>query len=143
MGILRKFRLKVSEQKVLEKLSDFHSVMVEYLSSTKILIGAFFFTLLQLLLNLSLPFFAAKSLNVDSLSIFRAITFQSVVWLVLSLIPTPGTTGAAEGLFFLFFKPFFGVEKIAMAIIIWRLLSYYLNIIVGGLFFTSSQKRFL
>lgn len=143
IGILKKFRLKVSEQKVLEKLSSFHSAMVEYLSSFKILIGAFFFTFLQLLLNLSLPFFVAKSLNVENLSFLKAITFQSIVWLILSLIPTPGTTGAAEGLFFIFFKPFFGIEKIAMAIIIWRLLSYYLNIIVGGLFFTSSQRRFL
>lgn len=143
MGILRKFRIKVSDQKVMEKLGKFHSVMVEYLSKPLILIGAFLLTLAQLLFNLSLPFFAAKALNVEGLSIFKAITFQSIVWLVLSLVPTPGTTGAAEGVFFIFFKPFFGIENIAMAIIIWRLLSYYLNIIVGGTFFAISQRRFL
>jgi len=143
INILRKFKIKVSNQKIMEKLSNFHSIMVEYLSESKILISAFLFTLLQLLLNLSLPFFAAKSLNIENLTIFKAIVFQSIVWLVLSLVPTPGTTGAAEGLFFIFFKPFFGIEKIAMAIIIWRLLGYYLNIIVGGIFFTSSEKKFL
>jgi len=143
IGILKKFKIKVSDQKVMEKLGNFHSVMVEYLSKPVILIGAFLFTLLQLLLNLSLPFFAARSLNVESLSILKAVTFQSIVWLVLSLVPTPGTTGAAEGVFFIFFKPFFGIEKIAMAIIIWRLLSYYLNIIIGGTLFAISQRKFL
>ena len=48
------------------------------------------------------------------------------------MVPLPGAAGASEGGFLLFFSPFFGAAT-AVAMLIWRFLTYYLMLIVGSL----------
>ena len=140
LKILRKFKLRVSEGTVFEKLSMFHEIMKDYISRPFLLISVFSLTFLQLLLNFSIPYFVGLSLGMKNISYSKVIAFQSILFLTLAFIPTPGTTGAAEGGFYLFFKPIFGLERIALGMIIWRFLSYYLGLILGFVFLTRFKN---
>jgi uncharacterized protein (TIRG00374 family) len=51
-----------------------------------------------------------------------------------SVIPTPGTSGGVEGFYFLFLKSFVDVNVLMFSVFLWRMVSYYLNILVSGIF---------
>ena len=70
---------------------------------------------------------------------FDMLGAQSFVNMVSAFIPLPGASGGAEGSFYLFFGTFFG-NLIMPALFIWRIGTYYLNI-VGGIAFIFIVKR--
>ena len=58
----------------------------------------------------------------------------AMVVMIAAMIPTPGTTGGAEGLSLLMISPYFYNSPKMSVILIWRILTYYSNIIFGGIF---------
>ena len=54
------------------------------------------------------------------------------MFLTVSFMPTPGTSFAAEGGFRLVYFPLFG-NLTAMAIVVWRIATYYMILLVGAL----------
>jgi uncharacterized protein (TIRG00374 family) len=76
----------------------------------------------------------------------RTIAGQVIVWLVASATPTPGGEGAAEFGAFQLFTNILPPEKVAVFIVIWRILSYWLLILVGAVALglalrTAAKKR--
>lgn len=58
---------------------------------------------------------------------------QVIMWIVMMISPTPGSSGTAEFFFGVFFNQF--LEKYTFVTsIIWRLLSYYPYLILGAIF---------
>lgn len=73
----------------------------------------------------------------DSVTLLAA---QSFVHMIASSVPIPGGIGAAEGSFSMFFSMFFPENMIGLAVVLWRLITFYLSIVVG-LVFTVIEKR--
>lgn len=63
----------------------------------------------------------------EALNIFVMTAF---LFLAVCFFPTPGTTGASETGFGIFFSRFFPADW-ASAMFIWRVITYYSNIIIG------------
>lgn len=59
------------------------------------------------------------------------ISCQAFVTMISAFVPLPGALGAAEGSYALFFMPIFGSDCIVLSTVIWRLLTFYLAIVVG------------
>ncbi|HPJ88304.1 MAG TPA: lysylphosphatidylglycerol synthase transmembrane domain-containing protein [Thermotogota bacterium] len=83
------------------------------------------------------------SMNLSSLIVLRGfgLTFSLKNYLRLFLIstssflvPTPGTSGGAEGLYYLFMNQNIPDEKIAASVIVWRLCTYYVPLMITGFF---------
>ena len=69
---------------------------------------------------------------------------QVAVWVVLMFAPTPGGAGISEGLFMTYYGDIIPTEAIALAVtVVWRLLSYYLYLIIGVFLLPSwfSKRR--
>ena len=66
--------------------------------------------------------------EVDPLTIMAA---QAYVSMVSAFVPLPGASGGAEGSFMIFFNMFFTGGTVIPAMVIWRVLTYYINIPVG------------
>ncbi|MDX1419849.1 MAG: lysylphosphatidylglycerol synthase transmembrane domain-containing protein [Rubricoccaceae bacterium] len=62
------------------------------------------------------------------------------LWLTVLAVPTPGGSGGMEGLFMLFLAPLLPAGFAGPILLVWRLLSYYLFIVLG-LFVTSHAIR--
>ena len=73
--------------------------------------------------------------------IFRLMLLQFVIQFFLSFIPIPGGSGFAEIGFFSIFGKYLPKHLQALSVALWRLLSYYLNILVGGLCFLRLFNR--
>jgi uncharacterized protein (TIRG00374 family) len=77
---------------------------------------------------------------------FRILLLECVIYFLLSFVPIPGGSGVAEIGFFSLFAIYLPKHLQAISVTIWRLLSYYLNTLVGGvcflrLFMTKQEKR--
>lgn len=80
------------------------------------------------------PVFMMRAL--EGMFMFTTELFVSTAMVVMiaAMVPTPGTSGGAEGLSLLMISPFFYNSPKMTVILIWRVLTYYSNVLFGGLF---------
>ncbi len=90
-------------------------------------------TFLQLTLFYSIPFVVAMGLNLSKGQFIRMISASAFVSMVTAFVPLPGAAFGAEGGFYVFFKMFFPENLVLFALIIWRLLTFYMPLLVGFL----------
>ena len=65
-------------------------------------------------------------------SLFQAWMMQWVLWMVSMISPTPGGSGLAELMFGWYYRNYFAdASMVVIAVMIWRLLSYYSYLIIG------------
>ena len=80
----------------------------------------------------SVSYFIYRGFGYNQYGYLDLLPFQIYLYVSVSLIPTPGGTGVNEAGFPLFMGHFFpGTAVIAM--LCWRLITYYSNILVGGI----------
>ncbi|HOV68963.1 MAG TPA: lysylphosphatidylglycerol synthase domain-containing protein, partial [Clostridia bacterium] len=56
-----------------------------------------------------------------------------LLYLAVSVMPTPGGVGFAEGGFYLVFYNLFPTASIVSALLLWRGITYYLLLFAGGI----------
>ncbi|BCN28972.1 lysylphosphatidylglycerol synthase transmembrane domain-containing protein [Anaeromicropila herbilytica] len=123
------------------ELDGFYSNFKILKKNLKTLLLPSILTVLQLTAFFVIPYFVCFSLGVTNISLFDVICASAFVLMITSFIPTPGGFGGAEGSFYLIFRVFFPkVALLAIAIILWRVFTFYLPIIVG-IFFTKILYR--
>ena len=75
----------------------------------------------------------------------RIVVFalQVLVYVVAGFTPTPGGSGAAELGSFVLLSPVAPVHVIGAFLVVWRLFTFYLNLLVGGVAFTLILREML
>lgn len=117
--------------KKLEKQMDFfHESNLKLYKNKKLLIITCLLTIVQLTLIFSISYLVYRSFGLFGASASDMITAQAFVTMVSSFMPLPGGSGAAEGSFYVFFKIFFTQDTIKSAILIWRIITYFFNVII-------------
>lgn len=99
----------------------------------KYLVGAYLMQLMQQVALFSVPVFMMKALEGVFFYPLELFVSTAMVVMIASMVPTPGTSGGAEGLSLLFIAPFFYNSPKMSVVLIWRLLTYYANVIFGGI----------
>ncbi len=112
------------------QLMKFHESNMKLYKNKKMLVIVCALTVLQLTLMFAIPYAIYRSFNFVEANIFDMITGQAFVMMVSSLMPLPGGSGAAEGSFYVFFETFFKENTIKSAILVWRIITYFMNIVV-------------
>lgn len=132
--LLARFRIiknpEEKTEKILLEVSRFNKSMKKFFETPKTFLLALTLAFLQMIAVISVPYFAARSLGI-AVNYLQLISVQLVLFLVASMIPIPGASGASEGGFMLFFTPLFGA-KTAAVMLLWRFFTYYMNILFGG-----------
>lgn len=99
------------------------------------MLQAAFIIFLQLTAFFIIPYFIILSLKISNADLFTIISAGAFVLMITSFVPLPGGSGGAEAGFYLFFGIFFPQTGIiAIAILIWRILTFYMPIIAGIIF---------
>lgn len=144
-----KFFDKIRMHKIANKLSDsVHQELQKFHNCSKRIgksYGLYFYvillTLLQITIGSLIAYFVYRSFNLNEQKAFTMVAGGTFVLMVSTFIPLPGSSGGAEGGFFLFFREFFGVAIIP-AITLWRFATYYLNIFVGGVVAYIGERKY-
>ncbi len=103
-----------------------------YLKDMKLTAGLFVVSALQVTAFFSITFFIYKALGLNGVSIYKIITLQAFLYMAIAFIPSPGTVGAAEAGFALLLGSVFSSNIIAVALLLWRGISYYFGLVICG-----------
>lgn len=89
-------------------------------------------TLLQLFFYYMIPYFIMLALGVHGMNFIMVVSLHVLIFMIISLFPIPGGAGGAEYSFSVLFASFIGSgSKLVLAMILWRLLTYYFGMFAG------------
>ena len=142
-----KFRIVKDREKALAsldaQLKRFQDE-IQILSRNKSMVAKVaFIHLLRLLVYYSIPFLCAKALRVPCpLSrLLDVITLSSFVSMVNAFIPLPGASGGTEATFVMMFSTIFGLTAVRPIMLLWRFMTYYFDMMLGGIVFLIAKNR--
>jgi uncharacterized protein (TIRG00374 family) len=109
--------------------------------------------MLQLLLSLieqlalaSIAYFTLRFYGWDFVNVggfdewVMVVQLCFIIYSAVSFIPTPGNSGAADGLFYLLFTVPLSAGLAFPAMLSWRFLSYYSYILIGFIFIRTKKR---
>lgn len=117
----------------INKTIDDYLASAEFIRSEKrLLLGSMALELGQMFARFSITFFIYRSFDLSERSLMDVVAMQAFHYLAVCFVPIPGAAIASEGGFYLFFKMFFPDNIMFVAMLIWRLFTYYAHIIIGA-----------
>ena len=114
-----------------EIISDFHNNAVVLMKSKWHFIKIIMLNFIALSSLYLIPFTLIMGLG-ESINPFIAIVTSAYVMLIGSFVPIPGGSGGLEFGFVRFFGFFISGAKLSSIMIVWRLITYYLGLIIGA-----------
>lgn len=127
-----------------DELEGFRSGSELILSDRVVIFKASFYQIINLLLQYAVPWFMLVSMEGTQKYFFEIIASQAVLREITAYVPSPGAAGGAEGIGYFFFRNFFVSSPIVSVILLWRIFTYYLNLVVGGVslvFIRNNDKK--
>lgn len=122
------------------EINKFHENFKFLKKNVWIIVKSCFFTFLQLTLYLSISYVLYRGFGLDKTSLLQIISYQAFVLMISSFVPLPGAMGAAELGYSGFFKDIFG-SYISVSMMLWRILTFYLPILVGMGFMLTLKRK--
>lgn len=122
-------------------LSDFRDQLKFLQKNKPVLIKSCLCNFIKLTIIYSMPFFCAKALHLEVswLDFFDFLGLCSFIYLINAFLPIPGASGGSEGVYVLLFS-FLGPVATSSSLFLWRFMSYYLGLILGGLVFSLNKE---
>ena len=151
--ILGKLKLVKDEQKTCEKfietVNQNSKCLKDMAKSPLVLVLSFLTSACEVLSLCSIAYFILRSFGFDFPASWHVWEWSQIVVVCLvlyssvSFIPTPGNSGVADVSFYWLFKlSLFGIGGLSfIAMLTWRILSYYSFILIGFLFTTTKRKN--
>ncbi len=136
LKFLRKIKIVKNYEKqynkVLKVVSDYQATIQNYAKSKWTFVYLLFISLIQFILTFIIPFTITCAFLGWRPDLFLEIFIMGVmVDVAASFIPLPGGTGVSELSFTALFGQFFKDGTLFWALIIWRIMSYYIFMIQG------------
>lgn len=127
--LIRKLGLK--EEKVKQSLRHFYGTGTDIKNDKASVFKGIFYNVIHLLILYSIPFVVFKSFGATSVSLLASIVSVAFVMLIGNFIPIPGATGGIEYSFLQFFGIYSSGAQLTGAMLIWRLITYFIPMIFG------------
>ena len=118
-------------EKIRSQLSVFHGSTRLIGKSLRMYITVSVVTVIQIGVGYMIPYCVYRGFGFHEIDLLTIMAAQAYVSMVSAFVPLPGASGGAEGSFMIFFKMFFTGGTVIPAMVIWRVLTYYINIPVG------------
>ena len=129
-------------QKAEKLLDDFYNSTAVMKNNFKNTIFSFLFNLCSLLCLYMIPlfvFFASGEYN--SIDIVKSLVLSGYTFLIGSFVPIPGAAGGLEYAYMDFFGIFVGGGLLSASMLLWRLITYYLGMFVGGITLVLYRRK--
>lgn len=125
-----------------EKVDTFYKESVRIKTQWKLLIKVFVMTFFQLLFYYLVPYYIMLSLGYTGINIIMVTSLHVLIVMVISIFPIPGGSGGAEYSFDVLFSSFIhSNSKLVLAMLLWRLLTYYFGIFAGMFALVTKPDR--
>ena len=139
--ICRFLKFKVKKEDLEKKFEEYHNGFLELKTRKKLFIGGVILNVVSLLCLYSVPFFILHGMgDYKSLGIIDTLVSSAYVYLIGAFVPIPGASGGIEYGFTQFFGNFVEGSILPAMLIVWRFITYYLGVIVGGILFNVRER---
>lgn len=130
---------KVQEEKWEEKCNDFHKGATYLLENKMLCLKGYLYNMLSLTSNYIIPLFVmwalAKTTNIPNINPMTVIVSSAYILIIGSFVPIPGASGGIEFGYIQFFGNFVSGSLLTASLLIWRFITYYLPMLIGGIIF--------
>ena len=122
------------EKKKLIKQVDLFSSNIDEMKNNRLLIARIgFLTATQLTAYFLIPYAVYRAFGLKGAEVLVIISAAAFVVMFSSFVPIPGSSGVAEGSFFLLFQLFFPQSILPTAVLCWRIITFYVPLFLGGI----------
>ncbi len=136
---------KKQEEKWEEKCNDFHEGATYLLSNKTLCIKGYIYNLISLTANYITPLFIifalSQNINITTINPMTTIVSSAYIMIIGSFVPIPGASGGIEYGYMRFFGNFISGTLLTASLLIWRFVTYYLPMVVGGIIFSLLGKE--
>ena len=132
---------EVLKEKANKKIDEFYNSGNYFKNNKYILLKAYGFNLVSLIILYIIPMFIFFSIRVYNIDVLDSIVCASYTYFIGSFVPIPGGTGGLEYAFLEFFRVFSSSALISTCMILWRFVTYYLSMILGSLSLIFAKKK--
>jgi len=132
--IIRRFNLETKTDQISNMILDYQEKIKELKHNRSLWFLSLIIHIIRVLIFVVIPLIIFKALGEDLSGLWLTLGAASMfVNIIMSYVPTPGASGGAEGVFYLFFNLFFTSQIVVPGLLLWRLITYYLYILAGFL----------
>lgn len=125
---------------MLKHINEFHDHMRAIKKEKYALCVALLISFVQLTLFFMIPIAIGYGFQLTFSSLLYVIGASAFVAMVTAFIPLPGAALGAEGSFYVVFQLFFPANLIVTTLLLWRIITYYLPIAVGGMVIVADRN---
>jgi len=97
--------------------------------------------IISLVLQYSIPIAVLYALGATNLNYIETIVTTAYTMIIGSFVPIPGGTGGLEYGYIFFFGYLINGSILTASMLLWRLISYYLGIIIGAICLITYRKK--
>ena len=133
--------LKNKKKKLDSYLDNFDEGVDKLRKDKKLFIKLISISILSLVFFILAAVPIARSLNINNISILNIFILVSYAKMMCLLIVTPGNSGAQEYCFIYLFTGLLIEEDIMAYMLIWRFVTYYIPLILGGILAMMWRKE--
>lgn len=122
-------------KKVEESLDNFYNSAAKLKSNRRLTMIGFVFNVLSLIMLYMVPYFVLLALGSNEINLMYVVVLSAYVYLIGTVVPIPGGAGGLEYGFSKFYGLFIWGPVLAAAILVWRLITYYIPMVIGFVVF--------
>lgn len=146
VSLLSKIKIVKDKENIIKNLNKhvdtFHDGAIILLKNKRDFIKTILYNFFALALIYSVPVLIVYGLgDYNSLNLFESIISSAYVMLIGSFIPIPGATGGIEYAFTQFYGVFILGANLTLVMLLWRFLTYYVGVTIGGILLNIRKKR--
>ncbi len=140
-AIVRKLKLKHTKEEINQKFEDYYNGFQELKNRKTLFFIGIILNIVSLVCLYSVPLWIILGMeNHISITVMETLVSSSYVYLIGAFVPVPGASGGMEYGFSQFFGNFIKTSEVSAIMIVWRFITYYLGITVGGIIFNIRKK---
>lgn len=145
-NFLHKVKIIKNKEKMFDGIDNYIESSIassEYFKGHRwVLFKSGIYSFISIGLLYTVPIFIVYSFgNFESLSILSVIVSTAYVMLIGAFVPIPGGSGGVEFAFAHFYGFFITGPVLMSILLIWRLVTYYFGILMGGIMFIFNKER--
>ena len=132
--LLKKVETVEKAKNAFTKTIDDYNSTTKYLKNNKRhLVGSVLISIVNIGFLFAITYFIYRAFGLSEYTFFYVMALQAFLYTAVSYFPLPGAAGASEGGFYVIFSAFFAKDLVFMAMLIWRILTYYIILAMGSL----------
>lgn len=148
LHFMKKDKVELRKKNMDEKVATFRIELKRLLTNWKVLSITSLLSLIDIIVRSFYPYVMCLAIGVPNIASkwFDAVCLTNFTNLITMMIPLPGAAGGAELVFQFMFQQFIGSgqQYVSTVNLLWRLYSFYINVIVGAIvfiFYRGSSKE--